>query len=269
MSEWSSLLVEARTRLDVSQAEVAALSHVSLPSVKSYERGKRHPSRPYLVAILDALKLPVMERNAIMEAAGYAPDGKDVVPSPLDLDFSAEATQAELDRLPWPAFVSNDNVLVVMYNRIIEQLWDVDIATEYPDVAERSMLSVASEPRFADRLLNWDAAVGTIASIYKGHWRGGEDMDAPSPAFASIVEKLLAGDPKYVARFATVWQEASEAPMLLRWHYPMVWDVPGVGSIDFDCVVSHCNQQEAWAFNDWIPKDAESWRVLEVLKGQG
>ena len=74
MAEWFSLLVSARQRLGLSQAELAARASVSLATVKAYEQGKRHPSRPYLIALLDAMKLEVMERNDVLEAAGYASD---------------------------------------------------------------------------------------------------------------------------------------------------------------------------------------------------
>ncbi len=269
MSDWSALLVTARTRLSVSQADLAARSHVSLPTVKAYEQGKRHPSRPYLIAILDALHVSVMERNAILEAAGYAADNREIVPRVTELDLSPEESQAELDRLTWPAFVLNDASEVVFTNSIMERVWGVDLSSEFQDVSERSMLAVASDPRFADRLLNWDEAVGSLAAVYKGHFRGGEDLEEPSPAFKRVLDKFLSGDPTYVARFLKVWQDASSAVVVdLRWHYRMVWDVPGIGAMDLDCVVSHCNQSEAWSFNDWIPRDAVSWAVLDELKAR-
>lgn len=268
MSDWSALLVAARTRLGVSQADLATRSHVSLPTVKAYEQGKRHPSRPYLTAILDALHVSVMERNAIMDAAGYAADHREIVPGVKELDLTPEESQAELDRLSWPAFVLNDASEVVFTNTIMELVWGVDLRSEFQDVSDRSMLAVASDPRFADRLLNWDEAVSALAAVYKGHFRGGEDLEEPSPSFKRVLDRFLSGDPAYVARFLQVWQDAPEATVNLRWHYRMVWDVPGIGAMDFDCVVSHCNQSEAWSFNDWIPRDAASWAVLDQLKAR-
>lgn len=259
------MLVSARVRLGVSQAELAERAVVSLAAVKAYEQGKRHPSRPYLVALLDALKLPVMERNAILVGAGYASDVLEIVPDQLDMDFTPSAAQAELDRLAWPSFVLNDALEVVLYNHCVEQLWDVDIVREYPNVADRSMLSVATDPRYADRVLNWEEAVGTMAAVFKGHYRGGEDLETPSPAFAAILARLLAGDPRYVARFLKIWQDIAPAPLLLRWHYRIVWDVPAIGPIELDCIVSHCNRERAWAFNDWIPVGAGSWANLTAL----
>jgi len=211
-----------------------------------------------------------MERNSIMDAAGYAADHAEIVPRLSDLDLTPEESQAELDRLSWPAFVLNEATEVVFTNATMERVWGVDLRSEFQDVSERSLLTVASDPRFADRVLNWDEAVGSLAAVYKGHFRGGEDLEEPSPAFRRVLDRFLAGDPVYIARFLRVWQEASsEVVVDLRWHYRILWDVPGVGAIDFDCVVSHCNQTEAWSFNDWIPRDVASWAVLDQVKAEG
>ena len=264
MGEWFSLLVGARQRLGLSQAELAERASVSLAAVKAYEQGKRHPSRPYLIALLDAMKLEVMDRNDVLEAAGYASDAGVVVPGLEGLQFSAEGAQAEVDRVAWPAFVSNEMSEVVVVNDAALTLWGVSLA-DYPMVSDRSLLSFVSDPRFADRIVNWDEAVGTIASVFKGHFRGGEDLDAPSPVFRTMLEKFLAGDPAYVARFLQVWQKVEPAPYLMRWHYRVVWDRPDAGRMEFDCVVSNCNQHEGWSFNDWVPVDAASWQALSVV----
>ena len=56
----------------------------------SYEEGRRHPSRPYLAALLDALKLDRVERNRIMIAAGFASDGMSFRPTNDDLTFTVD-----------------------------------------------------------------------------------------------------------------------------------------------------------------------------------
>ena len=160
----------------------------------------------------------------------------------------------------------NDASEVVFANKLMEQVWGIDMHRDYANIADRSLLVVTSDPRFADRILNWDEAITSLATVFKGHYRGGEDLEHPSPAFARTMSAFLAGDPKYIARFLKLWQQVPEAALILRWHYRIVWDVPGIGAINFDCVVSHCNQEQGWAFNDWIPVDAASWAVLERVK---
>jgi hypothetical protein len=144
----------------------------------------------------------------------------------------------------------------------VQRLWGVDLQREYTDVAERSLLAVASDPRFADQLANWDDAIGTLVSVFKGHHRGLEDLDNPSPQFKSVLERFFAGDPRYIARFLKLWQDVPPATMRMRWRYPVVWQHPSAGRMHFDCVVSEANDRDGWAFNDWIPIGAVSWNSL-------
>jgi transcriptional regulator with XRE-family HTH domain len=266
MADLFRLLVGARTRLNVSQSELAARSNVSLASIKAYEQGKRHPSRPYLAAILDALKVDRGERNQIFVAAGYALDAEMLGPTLFDMGFTPEGAQAEVDDVPWPAFVLTEFSELACANSIAEKLWRIDLATEFTQPGERAMLSVAAQPRFADCLLNWDEAIGALAAAFKGHHRGPEDLDAPSPIFRHMLERFLTGDPKYVTRFVEIWGRVEPRTPRLRWHYPIVWQHPEAGLMRFDGVVSTCNITDARSFNDWIPVDAESWANLERLR---
>ena len=266
MALWFEQLAAARTRLHVSQTELAARANISVASVKAYEQGKRHPSRQYLAAMLDALKVDRGERNAIFMAAGYALDGDQLGPTLFDMGLSREEAQAEVDRVAWPAFVLNEFSELTCANGIAEKLWGIDLATEFTEPGERAMLSVAAQPRFADCMLNWDEAIGALAGAFKGHHRGPEDLEAPSPVFKSMLERFLAGDPMYVTRFMEVWGRVEPRSPSLRWHYPVVWRHPRAGIMRFDAVVSTCNITEALSFNDWIPVDAESWANLERLR---
>ena len=117
-----------------------------------------------------------------------------MIPGLEDLQYTTQGAQAEVDRAAWPAFVSNEMSEVVVANAVALSLWGLDLR-DYPTIGDRSMLSFVSDPRFADRIANWDEAVGTIASVFKGHFRGGEDLDDPSPVFRTMLEKFLAGDP--------------------------------------------------------------------------
>ena len=259
------MLVAARTRLGLSQAELAKRAVVSLAAVKSYEQGTRHPSRPYLVALLDAMKIEREERGAILVAAGYAHDWQELGPVEGDLDYTLEGAQAAIDCTPWPAFVVNENVEVIAANKLVQQFWGVDLRTEFLDQTERNMLIMASEPRFAAHVANWDEAVGTMVAMFKGHHRGAEALDNPSPNFKAILDRFLAGDPQYIARFLKLWQEVEPRQPEQRWSYPMVWNADGIGLIRFQSMVSNASFKRSWAFNDWTPTDADSWSNLTAL----
>ena len=95
---------------------------------------------------------------------------------------------------------------VVDANQPAQLLWGVDRRREVTNQLERNMRGVASNPRFADRCRNWDEAVGTIIAGFKGHTRGPESYDSPSPYFAVVLEQFLQGDKTYVGRFLDVWE---------------------------------------------------------------
>ncbi len=266
---WRTLLREARRRLGINQHELAALAGLSFETVRGYENGRRKPRREHLRAVLDALKIERTERNAILEGAGWASDWTDLAAPNAALGLTLDEAEQEVSRAAWPCFMMTEMSEVIIANGAAQAVWGVDLRREYTEVGDRSLLAIASNPRFADRIANWDDAAGTLASVFKGHFRGPEEIEAPSPYFQSVLDRFLTGDPQYVARFLRLWETVPPAQVILRWHYPVVWDDPAAGRITFDCVVSSANEREGWAFNDWIPVDAESWRVLEAVKARG
>lgn len=269
MPEWFRLLAAARTKLGVDQSALAARAHISLPSLKAYETGRRHPSRPYLTAIMDALKLDRAERNKILGAAGYASDSYELGPwSDSRFMFSLEEATAFIGAYPWPAFLSNEMMEVAAANTVAQQLWSVDLRTEFLDPIERNLLSVASDPRFAERCTNLPDVLGVMAGVMKGHHRGAEALENPSPYFAKVLEKFVAGDPRYIQPFFHAWQEAVPRTPKIRWEYPIVWTDPDLGTMRFRGMVNPASEPDGLAFNDWIPIDAETWRALEQVKAR-
>lgn len=270
MGTWFERLSEMRTRLGVPQSELAARAQVSLPSVKAYEAGRRHPSRPYLVAMLDALKVDRSERNRILELAGYATDGYDIGPWRYpNFMFTREEACVVVDESPWPAFLSDETMHVPHANSLAQRLWGVDLEKELLDPIDRNLLSVASNPRFADRCVNLSEIVGLMASIWKGHHLGAEELESPSPLFGAILQRFMQGDPKYVQMFAEAWGTAPPAAPKIRWHYPVVWSDPDVGLLRFRGVVNPALEPDGMAFNDWVPVDAATWAGLEELRRRG
>ncbi|HYM16117.1 MAG TPA: helix-turn-helix domain-containing protein [Dehalococcoidia bacterium] len=266
MAEWFDMLAKTRQRLALTQAQLAARAHISAPSLKSYESGRRHPSRPYLTAILDALKVDRMERNRILGAAGYATDSFELGPWPDSrFMFSTEEATAFIELHRWPAFLTNEMMEVVGANAVAQRLWGVDLDREFLDVADRNLLAVASDPRFADRCANLPEILDVMAAILKGHHRGPEAIENPSPHFASVLQRFLAGDPKYIQPFLKAWQEAEPRTPKIRWEYPVVWSDPLIGKLRFTGIVNPASEPDGLAFNDWIPLDAATWSAVERL----
>jgi transcriptional regulator with XRE-family HTH domain len=269
--EWRGRLRNARTKLGLSQAELAEAAGVSPATMRAYETGRRKPRREHLESLMDALQLDRGWRNDMLVATGFAPEG--TAKRPDDIDswmFTHEEADAEIARYPWPAFVLTERAQVVAANPLAQLVWGVDMEREYPDPLERNLLAVASDPRFADRCVNWDEAVAVIVATFKGYHRQPESVDEPSPYFAAVLNRFLAGDPKYVGRFLKLWQEAPESQTTkIRWTYPVVWHIDGIGDMRFRGVTSAANESDGLSFNDWMPVDAASWEALERLRGGG
>lgn len=204
----------------------------------------------------------------MLESAGFAPDERSFVPS----DRLRAETYTQADAIAavscyrWPAFVVDKFLGVVAANQAAQTLWGVDLDREFEDALDRNLLSVATNPRFADRIANWEEAVGHVVAARKAHDWAPEQLEAPSPYLAALLERLVQGDATYVARLMDLWQHApSTWSQKMRWSYPIVWDEPGVGRLQFECLVATASELEGLAFNDWVPANAETWLALDRL----
>ena len=268
--DWRERLRAARTTVGMSQAELGTAAGVSEATVRAYETGRRRPRREHLDAIMDALQFDRGWRNEMLVATGFSPEGTSLRPDDIgNWMFSHEEANAEIARYAWPAFVLTERAQVVAANPLVQLVWGVDMEREYPDPLERNLLAVASDPRFADRCVNWDEAVAVLVSNFKSYHRQPESVDEPSPYFASVLERFLAGDPKFVGRFLKLWQDAPEgATAKIRWTYPIVWHIEGAGDMRFTGVASAANESDGLTFHDWMPLDAGSWEALARLRGR-
>jgi transcriptional regulator with XRE-family HTH domain len=264
--DWSERLRRARRAAGMTQAALGERAAISTQTVRAYESARRHPSRAHLVAMLDALRTERGERNRILEAAGFAPDGLALRPPLGTVRFTSDEAAAEIERYRWPAFVTDEFARLLAANRAAQQLWQVDLAQEQQplDPAQFNLLTVLANPRFADRLANWEEAMSILASVFKGHHRGPEDIDRPSPNFGAILDRFFAGDARYVSRFMEIWQAAPAPPAKMRWSYPIAWRHAG-GILRFHAFASTANEADGLSFHDWIPLDAQTWTALEVI----
>lgn len=62
-----------RTHNKISQLDLALDCDTSARHLSFIETGKAHPTRELLIALAEALAIPVSARNNILIAAGYAP----------------------------------------------------------------------------------------------------------------------------------------------------------------------------------------------------
>ena len=269
--EWSRRLRDARESLGLSRSELAARASLSGETIRAYETGKRNATAPTLRAIIDALGLEQVERNQVLTAAGFAPEGPPLAPEvTAGYVFTVEEAALQIEEYAWPSMVINESMEIVAANQVAQRLWSIDLFREFPNPVDRNLLTVASDPRFGGKVVNWDEAVGTAIAVLKGHHRGAEtEPEGTSAYFAEVIQRFSAGDPEFVGRFVRLWQDVQPRMPKVRWSYPLVWEEPEVGTLRFEIIVSSASEPDALAFNDWIPLDAATWAALSDLGRNG
>ena len=265
---WRRSLREARRALKLDQQALADRVGVSRETIRGYENGRRNPTRHNLDAIFQELKLPTDQCNTIREALGFAPL-RSLYTALFDRGYflSADQLPSHLAQQPWPEFVVNDPMEVVAANAACEAIWDVDFEWEkaHRSRAALNLLAVASDHHFADRVLNWDDVVFVMAGVVKGQ---SMTIEEQHPYLAEVLAEFASGDPVFLQRLLAAYERAEPMAPIVRWSYPVVWNVEPHGTMRFHAMVTTASEPDAFSVNSWIPTDAESWRVLECVKAE-
>ena len=268
---WRETLRAARRRIGVSQIRLAELADLSPETVRAYEGGRRMPRREHLLALLRALDAPLDVANDILEGAGFAPAKTLFPPDEFpEYFFTVDELQAEVERVPWIEFVLNEPIEVVAANTAAQAVWNVDFHHEHRirTAAQMNLLSVASDRKFADRVTNWDECVATMIAVAKGRPERPHSMEAPNTYFEDVLKEFASRNGAFLERLIQLWATTPAREAKVRWDYRVVWNDPELGEMRLMSLVSMASAPDALAFNDWIPVDADSWRVLELVKSR-
>jgi transcriptional regulator with XRE-family HTH domain len=272
-SSWHELLIAARERLRVTRAELARRAGVPAGTLRRWEDGTRRPPEARLRALLEALDCPSAEANAVLKAAGFQVQHtlfpEDVFPNYY---YTVEELQSAVEDVPWPEFVLNDRAEVVAANRAIQALWRVDYQWEkaHRTAAQMNLLSVASDHRFAEHLVNWEEAIGALIGAFKASPVQPRSPDDPSDVyFNAVLGEFARGDPAFLQRLLRIWESTPPMEPKCRWTFPVVWRDDEFGTMRLINVINTASEPDGLAFNDWVPVDAESWAVLQRVKARG
>lgn len=131
MEHVGGLLRHWRTKRRLSQQQLAFDAEVSPRHLSCLETGKSKPSREMVLVLTSALDMPLRERNAVLQAAGFAPAYRQ---TDLDDPRMASVRQA-LDFLleqsePYGAVVVDRLWNVVKMNRALQTLSRVFLGTD-------------------------------------------------------------------------------------------------------------------------------------------
>ena len=117
------LLRQGRHRAGLSQLTLALQAEVSARHLSWLETGRAQPSRAMVLRLAEQLTVPLRERNAWLQAAGYAPLYTE---RPLS-DPALATARAALERLlrahePWPALAVDRHWNLLAHNRPVALL---------------------------------------------------------------------------------------------------------------------------------------------------
>jgi transcriptional regulator with XRE-family HTH domain len=117
------LLREWRAARRLSQLDLSFRARVSSRHISYVETGKSRPSRDMVVRLADALDVPLRERNALLAAAGHAPEYPERALDALELAPMRHAIESILEHQePYPAFVLSRHWDVLRANRAAERV---------------------------------------------------------------------------------------------------------------------------------------------------
>jgi transcriptional regulator with XRE-family HTH domain len=112
-----------RQRRRLSQLDLAEVADVSTRHLSYVETGRASPSRDMVLRLVDRLDVPLRERNALLEAAGYAPMYRERALDAPDMASARAAVKRILDcHEPWPALAMDRHWNLVMANRMVPLL---------------------------------------------------------------------------------------------------------------------------------------------------
>jgi transcriptional regulator with XRE-family HTH domain len=120
---FSDLLRHWRGIRRVSQLELALRADVSARHISFLESQRARPSRAMVLALADALEMPLSERNALLGAAGFAPVYQARPPGDRALALPEAALAWMLDRhAPYPGLALDRHWKLIRANAPAEKL---------------------------------------------------------------------------------------------------------------------------------------------------
>lgn len=118
-----ALLREWRAARRLSQLDLALEVGASTRHLSCVETGKAQPSRDMVARLADALGVPLRERNALLIAAGYAPEYRETALTTPQMAPIRRAVEFILEHQePYPAFVMNRHWDTLLTNQALTRV---------------------------------------------------------------------------------------------------------------------------------------------------
>jgi len=150
-----ALLRQWRAARRMSQLDLATDAGVSTRHLSCIETGKARAGRETLFRLADALDMPLRERNALLLAAGYAPQYSENALATPALERMREAIELIVaHQEPYPAFVINRHFDVLMANGAAQRINDL-LMRGKPSAHANLLRQVFDPDDFRQVIVNW------------------------------------------------------------------------------------------------------------------
>jgi transcriptional regulator with XRE-family HTH domain len=154
------LLRDWRHRRRISQLHLALEAEISPRHLSFLETGRSRPSREMILLLADHLQVPLRERNAMLNAAGYVAAFAERPLSDPALARARAAVELVLaGHEPYPAIAVDRHWTLVAANRVVEPLLagiDASLLQPPVNVLRLSLHPLGLAPRIAN-LAEWRA----------------------------------------------------------------------------------------------------------------
>jgi transcriptional regulator with XRE-family HTH domain len=260
MATWNEQLRNLRLSRETTRDDLARATGISIESIRSYEVGRRRPTRQHLSHLLKVLGADLRARNLIVADAGFAPE------TPVGRYAEPNVPEKEAIRLirarSWPAFLLNAKAEILAVSGAAQRLLGL---SDRALLKRRSILTASTRRAIAAQVVNWDEQVAGMIGLFKAGVPEEPSLDAPGPYLKAILNQLTAGDAALTKRFSELWEMTPAYQGRLTGRaYRCLWKASG-GTIDFSCHVGCLNTETGLYAHTWIPADAKSHLVLERL----
>lgn len=207
-SPFGSLLRGWRGARRWSQLDLALEANVSSRHLSYIETGKAQPSREMVARLADALAIPLRERNALMVAAGFAPEFREsslTTPEMAPVRRAIELILAQQE--PYPALVMNRHWDLLDANGAIGRVFG--LLRGGPPRHANVLHQIFDPDDMRPYVANWDEVAGDVI-------RHLHDQIAAAPSdrrARALLEDVLAY-PGIPSRWRTREPGASPLPLL-------------------------------------------------------
>jgi transcriptional regulator with XRE-family HTH domain len=157
-----ALLREWRTVRRLSQLDLALSAGVSARHLSYVETGKAQPSREMVRRFAEVLGMPARERDALLVAAGHAPEAAETVLSGSEQANIQRAVDYFLaQHEPYPAFLVSRHWDVLMANRGAQRIGD--FVMDGRPSAHRNIIRQVFDPAdMRAATANWEELAGEL-----------------------------------------------------------------------------------------------------------